>query len=527
MAIKISGNTVVDDSRNFKNIGNVNITGNVYANTFIGDGSQLTNLPAGGSSVEMTASGNLSDGSKVVVNSDGTVSVAGPDTSVSQSVGTAVAFESGGSTHDVSAVYDTTNNKVVIVYRDGTNSNYGTAVVGTVSGTSISFGTPVVFQSGHVNCMVACYDPYADKVIVANKAVWFNNWGQIRSGSVSGTSISFGSYNWLFTGSMPISPDDYGLAMVFDSTANQVIVAYRATSQYGYARTVSVSGTNLSLGSTAVFSNNAPVGAISLVYDTDQSQLVVIYMDDANNNYLTTTIGTNSNDTLSFGTPVVKYSSSMPFTRNISSLYISLYSKIAVAFTSHNGSYTWIGTMDVSSAGAIGTINSSLVSTSNVDEKSLAWHPEALRLYVAIQYPSNTPYIQFWDISSTTPSYRGAATLDGSMNGSNSMDLVYDEDTKQFVYAITPNNGVAGVYRPAYTPVNLTTENYIGISDGSYTNGTTANIQLVGSVDDAQSGLTTGELYYLQRNGSLATTPDYPSVYVGKALSATQLEIKG
>ena len=43
MAIKVSGTTVIDDSRNLQNTVNVNASGNVYANTFIGDGSQLTN----------------------------------------------------------------------------------------------------------------------------------------------------------------------------------------------------------------------------------------------------------------------------------------------------------------------------------------------------------------------------------------------------------------------------------------------------------------------------------------------------
>ena len=48
--------------------------GVMTATSFIGDGSQLTNLPAAGSSTELTASGTLSDGSKVIVNADGTVS---------------------------------------------------------------------------------------------------------------------------------------------------------------------------------------------------------------------------------------------------------------------------------------------------------------------------------------------------------------------------------------------------------------------------------------------------------------------
>ena len=50
----------------------------------------------------------------------------------------------------MAATFDSTNNKVVIAYQDDGNSNYGTAVVGTVSGTSITFGTPVVFESATI-----------------------------------------------------------------------------------------------------------------------------------------------------------------------------------------------------------------------------------------------------------------------------------------------------------------------------------------------------------------------------------------
>ena len=69
MAIKISGNTVIDDSQN------ISVSGNATANSFVGDGSNLTNLPGGGNVTEATASGTLADGSTVIVNTDGTVSV--------------------------------------------------------------------------------------------------------------------------------------------------------------------------------------------------------------------------------------------------------------------------------------------------------------------------------------------------------------------------------------------------------------------------------------------------------------------
>ena len=45
----------------------------------------------------------------------------------------------------------TTNGKVVIAYQDTDNSNRGTSIVGTVSGTSITSESAVVFKSSTVN----------------------------------------------------------------------------------------------------------------------------------------------------------------------------------------------------------------------------------------------------------------------------------------------------------------------------------------------------------------------------------------
>ena len=55
MAIKVAGTIVIDDSRNLQNTVNVNATGNVYANTFFGDGSQLKGLVNPGQSSSFSA----------------------------------------------------------------------------------------------------------------------------------------------------------------------------------------------------------------------------------------------------------------------------------------------------------------------------------------------------------------------------------------------------------------------------------------------------------------------------------------
>ena len=72
----------------------------------------------------------------------------------------------------------------------------------------------------------------------------------------------------------------------------------------------------------------------------------------------------------------------------------------------------------------------------------------------------------------------------------------------------------------------LTSGGFIGFSDGAYSSGTTATVQLSGAIDDAQSSLTTGSPYYLQESDmSLATTPS--PFFAGTALSSTTLLVKG
>ena len=101
-------------------------------------------------------------------------------------------YESAGVT-EIGAAYDANAQKVVIAYRDTGNSNYGTAVVGTVSGTSISFGTPVVFESAVTRHSAVGYDANAQKVVIAYKDDDDSDKSTAIVGTVSGTSISFGT----------------------------------------------------------------------------------------------------------------------------------------------------------------------------------------------------------------------------------------------------------------------------------------------------------------------------------------------
>lgn len=97
--------------------------------------------------------------------------------------------------------------------------------------------------------------------------------------------------------------------------------------------------------------------------------------------------------------------------------------------------------------------------------------------------------------------------------------MLYDDDDDS-------SKGKGVVTTVNTTATNLTPENYVGISNGAYSNSATATIQISGELDDAQSSLTPGQVYYVQGDGSLGLKPDVPAVVAGIAISATKLMLE-
>ena len=47
-----------------------------------------------------------------------------------------------------------------------------------------------------------------------------------------------------------------------------------------------------------------------------------------------------------------------------------------------------------------------------------------------------------------------------------------------------------------------------------------------GSVDDAQTGLTTGSKFFVQNDGSIGTAASTPSIFAGTAISSTKIIVR-
>ena len=233
----------------------------------------------------------------------GTAIVGTIDTSDNSiSFGSPTVYESA-STNSSSTngiTFDSNSNKVVICYVDQGNSNYGTAVVGTVSGTSISFGTPVVFESAFSIHMGATFDSSNNKVVIAYRDVGNSDYGTAIVGTVSGTSISFG------TAVVYESAESDWNSITFDSNSNKVVISYqdKGNSNYGTAIVGTVSGTSISFG-TAVVYESASVNYTSITFDSNINKVIIAYEDIGNSEYGTFVIGTVSGTSISFGTPAV------------------------------------------------------------------------------------------------------------------------------------------------------------------------------------------------------------------------------
>jgi len=471
--------------------------------------------------VRAVASGALTDGKAVIVNSNGTVSVVASTGSATQALGSGVVFETAQVSETQSA-YDTTNNKVVIAYRDGGNSNYGTAVVGTVSGTSISFGSPSTFNtSGYTADISIAFDATAGKFVISYRDNGNNNYGTAIVGTVSGTSISFGTEVVFKSNQCQYT------SLVYDSNAGKVVLTYLddGSPQKGAANVCTISGTSISFGSQTVF-ESAQIRYTKAAYDANAQKIVVAYRDMGNSNYGTAVVGTVSGTSISFGTPVVYYEGNVLFLANA---YDSVAQKVVISYRDNdNSSY---GTA------VVGTVSGTSISfgTPVVFQSSIAqranstFDATAQKIVTVYQANPDHGFVVSGKVSGTTITFDTAVEFDG--DESVDMSAVYDPDTGKVVIAYRDEGnsqyGTAIVSTTGYNNTNLTSENFIGFSDGAYATTQSAAINTTNTIDRNQSGLTAGQTYFVQGDGTLALTAADPSVTAGTAISATELIVKG
>ena len=447
-------------------------------------------LPTGGgqNAVEFVASGTLASGQAVALRSDGKVEAVAV---VPESVGSAVVFEAAASA-SIASTFDSASNKVVIAYKDAGNSGYGTATVGTVSGSSISFGTPVVFVSTEADNIAATFDSTNNKIVIAFRKLAGSDPGTAVVGTVSGTSISFGSEAQFNSGHSRY------IAITYDSTSKKVVVAYEDVdnSRYGTAAVGTVSGTSISFGTEVVF-ESATTDDIGIAYDSGANKVVIAYRDNGNYEYGTAIVGTVSGTSISFG-------SSLEYTNFISRVnsvcYDSTNAKIVIAFHNQSSaSYAIVGTVSGTSISFGTSVVFNAAETG--DTIGMVYVPTTQKIVITYRDVGNSGYGTLVNATVSGTSISFSSELVFSASSTASPAAAYTADGKvALAYADSSNYGTGVVY----TSTSSTNTSFIGITAGAISNAATGDVNVYGGINEAQSGLTIASDYYVQADGSLA-----------------------
>ena len=562
MAIQISGSTVIHDSQD------VQVSGVVTATSFHGDASQLTNLPAAGSSLQATASGTLADGNAVIVNTDGTVSAVGFST-VPKNWITTMGNSSSDEAWDVKV--DSSGNVYIAGNTYLTYSSGGVAKLNSSSEIQWSkYTNPgsyhgAIFYAVHVDNSGNVY--VGGKTEVDHNAILFkyNSSGVLQWKKSLGTGSSYEHINGL---AMDSSGNIYAASYMGYKPA---VIKLNSSGNTIWQRQYDKSGS--SAGVAIDSSDN-----VYLVGDTDGAgqggdDILLIKYNSSGTSQWERTLGssisqrgydlavdssdnifvvgrTHSGTIYSGDEDVVlaKYDSSgnLLWHRQLGGSGMdSYYDGIAI----DNSDNVYLSIMNTGQTltavkydndGNIQWQNS-LNTTGTEYNKNMAVDPDGSNIYIVGHCDVSGAGTE-WVVAKLpgdgtgtgtygTFTYSASSLTDqaGTMTGAS-----YSHGSVNFTLSNTTstlNEGDANMTTSAVNAVtydtNLTTENFIGVSDGAYSNGQTATIQLIGSVDDAQSSLTPGQKYYVQGDGTLSTTAGSPSVLAGKAISSTNLVIKG
>ena len=467
--------------------------------------------------------GTIADGKAVIVNANGTVSSVSQSTR-DQSVTSTPQFEAA-SVGYIASAYDSTLGKVIVAYRDQGNSGYGTAVVGTVASGEITFGTPVVFESASIEYTGATYDTANDKAVIVYTDVANSNRGTAIVGTVSGTSISFGSAVVFET---QVARD---CQAIFDNVNNKIVVAYRNSSEnnrnYGIIGTVS--GTSISFGSRVQYSetNNyvlrmAYIGNSKFVVSAQAS-------DDTGHAY----VGTVSGTSVSYGSKANVNGSN--HAQNPGVAYDSTADKVVIGFRNSD---------DTTGGAVVGTVSGTSISFGSAtnfgavgstgDNSNVSCVYDSVNDKTIVAFPddssSNKGTIKAGTVSGTSISFGDAIVFE--QGGTKYITGVFDSAAERVVFAYEDDDdgdyGKAVVYQSPGTPSNLTSENFVGFMKGAALDGTNGEILSSCSIARNQTSLTSGQTYFVSpTDGALSTTAGSPSVTAGTAISSTELIVKG
>ena len=489
--------------------------------------------------VKLNASGSIATGKPTIVNADGTVS------EVKQTISGVETPTYTGSNNIANpgdypvGIQIPGTDTMLMAYQKATGAKEGYARVMTRTATTLTqTSNEPAFDGSQVRNIGVVWDDNASRGVIFYVDIDDSSKYKARVCQVSGNTLSYGSITD-FPGGETGDTNYLDHRAVYDPDTQKIIIGFSDGSSgsswvgKAYVCTIDPSTNGISFGSVSTIYNSYNVRRVDMAYDTTNNKVVAMIAADTGNSdaWIVSKVGTVSGTNITWGT---EDDISVTQSNEASMVWMSEQQKLFCVYESDqsNRLFAKVGTPNGSNVtwgtGAqCSTNNATLIRGGAVIQ---AAYDEYAKLPVvtwrAPYSGDSTGFVAARSISGTTITWGNCVEVSGgggtrgpfvcSMNTSSGVPVMWRDVNNPCKYVFASF---------AETTTNITGENFLGLSAASYTNGQEATIQISGNSNSNQSGLTPGQNYFVQNNGSLGLAAASPKVYAGTAVSATKLVV--
>jgi hypothetical protein len=501
-------------------------------------------ISSGGNSITAISSGTITQGKLILRQGDGTViEMTGTNSALNF---TSAQFGNNQTMNQstLAAAINTAGTTIVVLSRPGLSYSVS---VGTISGTSITFGSPVSISisGGTASNMIAQTVTYD-----VTLARWLISYGTATNGqiairvvTVAGTVPTLGTAITLSANANAIVTD-----ASYDVASGKHVLVYNAvTTGYPTANVYTISGTTVTAGTPVTLESvlTAPstasayyAGTLKIEYDALSSKNIVLYRQNTLGN-LKVNMVTVSGTTVTLGTSVdtgmsVQYGS-------VSGTYPEYIFRNIVVVDSNRSKYIVIASQGGSSltgkeyslSGANLSFAANLTFSSGSYASSAFYDATSSVLSVVCQsslhqYKYSSALSNTYYLINNAPSNSVTTTQSHLFKlGTNTLlsvvNNLYSADAGCSIYSPI-NYGYINISTTATSNLQLGIP--IGVPTATYTTGQTATISYTGSgaIVTGFTGIVAPTTYYYDNTNTLGST-SIPTGFGVRALTDTQVVV--
>ena len=461
---------------------------------------------ASGGSIDLVASGALTNGSVVQMNTDGTISTPVLSQVSSPVVNGEHLANTGSGAH--CCCYDDVNNQIFVFYYQ--SSQWYCAVATPSATNELVFVTTTMtgITSYDSPTCSAVYVPSANKVIFAHHNT---NYGLemhvVTANAADGVSIGAAD-------TVNISFANTFMTLGYDPSSGKAIIYYSKYSQgYVYAKLLSISATTITGGNEVQVTDWNPDYGVA-VYDTASGKHVFISSRTTNGDVDAAVI-TVSGTSITVGSTVVIMTAS----DKADAVYNTNLGKTIVVYG--NNSTGYIDGRVLSISGTTPSVSSATQLNTQSTSHIPIIHYDSLtyKMYVRISD-------DIYEISASASSVSAASgsALYDVISYSTGMMAQNQDIYAGYIGLHFWNHAGGQSYSATLTSSTLNADAVLGVVTSAYTNGQTATVSTISSTATI-SGVVAGSKYYSQKNGTIGTFKT--ASYSGLGVGTNTLLVKG